>query len=211
EAAIQKAVRKTYAIESEAGERIFLRATNGVVLATGSFAMNRPMVRHYAPNYAGAMALGTVGCDGAGIRLGQTAGASRGEGERVPAWRTITSPTAYLRGVVVHSGGRRFLSEDVYIGRMGEQIAALPDRKGWIVFDKPIYREAWKATVPNFKPGWLPEWLSYGFFGLMNLLTNIKKADTLRELAQKCGFDAESFERSVRSEERRVGRGGRAE
>src|SRR5690606_5940887 len=117
--------------------------------------------------------------------------------ERVSAWRTITPPTAYLRGIVVNSGGRRFVSEDVYLGRMGEQIAALPDRKAWIVFDKPIYREAWKATVPNFKPGWLPEWLSYGFFGLMNLLTNIKKADTLRELAQKCGFDAESFERSV--------------
>jgi 3-oxo-5alpha-steroid 4-dehydrogenase len=197
EAAIQKAVRKTYAIEREAGERVLLRAKNGVVLATGSFAMNRPMVRQYAPNYAGAMALGTVGCDGAGIRLGQTAGAAIGEMERVSAWRTITPPTAFLQGIVVNSDGRRFVSEDVYLGRMGEQIAALPDRKAWIVFDKPLYREAWKATVPTFKPGWLPEWLSYGFFGLMNLLTNTRKGKTLRELAQQCGFNADNFEQSV--------------
>jgi 3-oxo-5alpha-steroid 4-dehydrogenase len=197
EPVIQRAARKTYALEREAGQRMLIRAKRGVVLSTGSFAMNKPMVRQYAPNYAGAMALGTIGCDGAGIRLGQTAGAAVGEMERVSAWRAISPPTAYVRGIVVNSKGQRFVSEDVYLGRMGEQIAALPDRKAWLVFDKPIYREAWKATVPTFKPGWLPEWLSYGLFGLMNLLTNTRKGKTLHELAQQCGFSADNFEKTV--------------
>lgn len=207
EPVIQRAARATYAIEREAGERVLVRAKRGVVLATGSFAVNKPMVRQYAPNYAGAMALGTVGCDGAGIRLGQTAGAAVGEMERVSAWRTISPPIAYVRGMVVNSEGKRFVSEDVYLGRMGEQIAALPDRKAWIVFDKPIHREAWKATVPTFKPGWLPEWLSYGLFGLMNLLTNTRKGNTLRELAQKCGFNADNFELAVSDYNRMIERG----
>ncbi|MDB6061018.1 MAG: hypothetical protein JWM78_1121 [Verrucomicrobiaceae bacterium] len=197
EPVIQRAARKTYAIEREAGERILIRAKKGVVLSTGSFAMNRPMVQHYAPNYAGAMALGTISCDGAGIRLGQTAGGAIGEMERVSAWRSISPPTAFVKGIVINSQAQRFVSEDVYLGRMGERIAALPDRKAWLIFGKPVYGEAWKAVIPTFKPGWLPEWLSYGLFQLINLSSNTKKGKTLHELAQKLGVDAAKFEKTV--------------
>ncbi|WP_028079101.1 FAD-binding protein [Solimonas soli] len=197
EPVIQWAARKTAALEQNDGQRLLIRARRGVVLSTGSFAMNRPMVRHYAPNYAGAMALGSVGCDGAGIRLGQTAGGAVGEMERVSAWRSISPPTAFVKGVAVSSGGERFVSEDVYLGRMGERIAALPDRKALLIVDKPLYREAWKNVLPTFEKGWLPEWLSYGFTLLINLLTNTRKGKTLAELAQKCGIPAANLERTV--------------
>ncbi|MDB5985944.1 MAG: FAD-binding protein [Nevskia sp.] len=197
EPAIQWAARKSAPLEQGFGERILIRARRGVVLSTGSFAMNRPMVRHYAPNYAGAMALGSVGCDGAGIRMGQTAGGAIGEMERVSAWRSISPPTAFVKGVAVTSNGERFVSEDVYLGRMGERIAALPDRKAWLIVDKPLYRESWKNTVPTFEKGWLPEWLSYGLMLLINLLTNTRKGRTLAELAKKCGVPPTNLERTV--------------
>lgn len=207
EPAIQWAARKAARLERDAGERLLIRARRGVVLSTGSFAMNRPMVRHYAPNYAGAMALGSVACDGAGIRMGQTAGGAIAEMERVSAWRSISPPTAFVKGVVVNQRGERFVSEDCYLGRMGERISVQPERKAWLIVDRPLYGEAWKNTIPTFKPGWLPEWLSYGFSLLVNLLVNTRKGRTLAALADKCGIPVSALQQTVDDYNRGVAQG----
>jgi 3-oxo-5alpha-steroid 4-dehydrogenase len=207
EPVIQWAARRALRLESEYGQRALIRARHGVVLSTGSFAMNRPMVKHYAPNYGGAMALGTVGCDGSGIRLGQTAGGAIGEMERVSAWRSISPPTAFVKGVAVNALGERFVSEDCYLGRMGERISVQPGRKAWLIVDRPLYRESWKNTLPTFKAGWVPEWLSYGFTLLINLLTNTRTGRSLSDLAAKCGIPADNLERTVGEYNRAVSEG----
>ena len=51
-----------------------VRARAGVVLSTGGFIFNREMVARHAPKYLRNFRLGTSGCDGSGIRLGQSAG-----------------------------------------------------------------------------------------------------------------------------------------
>lgn len=208
EPAIQWARRKAAPIEQRAGQRTLIRARRGVVLSTGSFAMNRPMIQHHAPNYAGAtMALGSVGCDGAGIRMGQTAGGAVAEMERVSAWRSISPPTDFVRGIVINQRGERFVPEDCYLGRMGERISVQPDRKAWLIIDRALYKTGWKAAIPSFKPGWLPEWLSYSVPLMINLLINNKKAHSLDALAVKIGVPIECLRKTIADYHGGVGQG----
>src|SRR5207248_635624 len=104
------------------GIRRLIRARRGVVLSTGSFAFNRDMVRTYAPEYDGAIPLGTAGCDGSGIRLGQSVGGTTGEMNTVSAWRWTSPPLAFVEGIIVDKTGRRFVEEDAYSARIGLRI-----------------------------------------------------------------------------------------
>jgi 3-oxo-5alpha-steroid 4-dehydrogenase len=127
--------------------------------------------------------------------------------ERVSAWRSISPPTAFVKGIAVNALGERFVSEDCYLGRMGERISVQPERKAWLIVDRPLYRESWKNIAPTFKPGWVPEWLSYGLTLLINLLTNTRHAKTLAALAVKCGIPPASLESTAAQYNRAVGEG----
>ena len=66
--------RRALAIELAAAKPRLVRARGGVVLSTGGFIFNRAMVSRHAPQYLRNFRLGTAGCDGSGIRLGQSVG-----------------------------------------------------------------------------------------------------------------------------------------
>lgn len=104
------------ALEREHARPLRIRARNGVIVSTGSFAFNREMVAQYAPKYREAMPLGTLGCDGSGIRLGQSVGGVTDCMHSVTAWRSISPPITFVEGMVVNREGRRFVNEDAYLG-----------------------------------------------------------------------------------------------
>ena len=79
------------------------------MLSTGGFIFNREMVARYAPKYLRNFRLGTSGCDGSGIRLGESAGGEAARLERVSAWRFINPPLAWARGMIVDSTRRALL------------------------------------------------------------------------------------------------------
>ncbi len=79
-----------------------IRAERGVVLSTGGFIHNQQLVERHAPNYREGWPIGAAGCDGSGLRLGQSVG-GRAQGlSNVSAWRFIT-PLCLAEG----DGGQR--------------------------------------------------------------------------------------------------------
>jgi 3-oxo-5alpha-steroid 4-dehydrogenase len=186
------AIKEYDNLEKSAGRRKLIRARRGVILSTGSFAFNREMVRQYAPGYIGAAPAASAGCDGSGIRLGQTAGGALDRMHVVSAWRWISPPLSFLQGIIVDKGGRRFVEEDSYSGRLGERIGEHRDHTAYLIIDRRSYIDAWKEASP-LRSRILLESVPI----VRTLMLNCKKGKTLGELAAHYGLPADVLERTV--------------
>ena len=180
-----RTLKQISALEETEGVPYRIKARQGVILATGSFAFNRAMLSRYAPNYINAMPVGTVGCDGSGIRLGQSVGGAVSHMERVSAWRSIAPPTSFVKGVVVNAQGQRFVAEDIYLGHLGRLIVEQENDRAWVIIDKSGIKNAFIEALPRMNDNWL----SFGAPLLLNLLLSLKKSSTLAGLAKTCGID----------------------
>src|SRR5690606_9225738 len=107
-------------LESRFGETRRIRARHGVILSTGGFAYNLELLGRYQPffarNYKALMRLGSMGCDGSGIMLGQSVGGGVDRMDSLYAARNIAPPASLLDGILVNAEGRRFMSEESYSG-----------------------------------------------------------------------------------------------
>jgi 3-oxo-5alpha-steroid 4-dehydrogenase len=186
------AIKEYEKLESSAGQRKLIRARRGVILSTGSFAFNREMVQQYAPGYIGAAPAATAGCDGSGIRLGQTAGGVLDRMQVVSAWRWISPPLSFLQGIIVDKSGRRFVEEDSYSGRLGEKIGEHRDHTAYLIIDRRSYIDAWKEASP-LRSRILLESLPI----VRTLMLNCRKGKTLGELAAHYNLPADVLERTV--------------
>jgi 3-oxo-5alpha-steroid 4-dehydrogenase len=186
------AIKQHERLERDAGQRRLIRARRAVILATGSFSYNQDMVRHYAPGYVPAMPVGTAGCDGSGIRLGQTVGGVTAQMQTVSAWRWISPPLSFVEGIIVDRDGKRFVEEDSYSGRLGEQIGEHRGHTAYLILDRRSYRRAWKETSP-----FQGRFLVMGLPILLTLLRNCRKGRTLDDVAAYYGVPAESLLRTV--------------
>jgi 3-oxo-5alpha-steroid 4-dehydrogenase len=125
----------------------FIHARGGVILSTGGFIFNREMVARHAPQYLRNFRLGTSGCDGSGVRLGESVGGASSRLERISAWRFINPPLAWARGMIVDTTGRRFCNEEVYGARLGFEMCEHHDSRAWLIIDSTIRREALREAV----------------------------------------------------------------
>ena len=189
-----KAAAKARKIEQEYGEILYIKANRGVVLTTGSFSFNREMVRHYAPKYGGALALGTISCDGSGVLLGQSVGGAVGYMDSVTAWRTISPSEEFVKGLVVNNAGKRFIPEDSYLGHLGKAIVDQDKSQAWLVIDASTYWHAYKEVIPKMGD---EGYLEFKAPLLINLLINSTRGKTLSVLAKKIGVDAEGLKSEV--------------
>ena len=158
-----------------------VRARGGVVLSTGGFIFNRAMVSQHAPAYLKNFRLGTSGCDGSGIRLGQSVGGEAARMERVTAWRFINPPLAWARGMIVDAEGGRFCNEEVYGAKLGYEMCEHHDGRAWLIIDSTIRREAIREAM--FGGLW-------GFQkvpALVLMFASAKRASTMEALARKIG------------------------
>jgi 3-oxo-5alpha-steroid 4-dehydrogenase len=195
----ERAIADAYALETEVAGRRLIRARAGVVLATGGFIYETPMLdRFAAPNCAAnAMALvrvGTMGCSGAGIRLGMSVGGAVGKMDNVMLGRSMAPPAALLEGVIVNAAGRRLVNEDIYAGFLGDALCRQPSAKAWLVLDSASLRRVLAQTMPsgdgNFYILKLPN--------LANLLFGgTRRGRTLEALAGRCGIDADGLAAEV--------------
>ncbi|WP_028080192.1 FAD-binding protein [Solimonas soli] len=134
-------------IETAQGDRALVRAQRGVVLSTGGFIFNRAMVAQHAPKYTMTMRLGATGCDGSGIRLGQSVGASVARLDKVSAWRFINPPSVWPQGIAVDAGGERFCNEQVYGAKLGVQMCEQHGGRAWLIIDKALRRKAIREAL----------------------------------------------------------------
>jgi 3-oxo-5alpha-steroid 4-dehydrogenase len=186
------AIKQYEMLEKSNGQRKLIRARRGVVLSTGSFAFNRDMMRKYAPGYADTMPAASAGCDGSGMRLGQTAGGTLAQMHVVSAWRWISPPLSFLEGIIVDKSGRRFVEEDSYSGRLGEKIGEHRNHTAYLIIDRHSYVAAWKES---FLSG--ARFLFEGLPTVRTLLLNCKKGKTLKAVAAHYQLPADALERTA--------------
>ncbi|WP_321393828.1 FAD-binding protein [Emcibacter sp.] len=181
----EKLVQQANAISERDGKARFIQIKKAAILAAGGYIHNRKMVQQYAPEFSGAIPLGSIGCDGSGIRLGQTVGAMVGCMDNISAWRIIQPPAAMATGIIVNGKGERFIAEDCYGGTIGHHIARHHDGAAYIILDATLRRQVLFQALPG--RGKL--FRLQGAPALMGLFLSSRKAGSLEELARKCGMD----------------------
>src|SRR5260221_2645021 len=133
-------------LESQIAATRRIRARRGVILATGGFAYNLAMMRKYQPffaaNYRALMRLGSAGCDGSGMALGQSVGGAVNLMDKGYSARKVAPPNALLDGILVNEAGRRFVNEDAYSGLLGLAIARQSNGKAWLILPATSFRTA---------------------------------------------------------------------
>lgn len=123
------------------GETFAVRARRGVIVACGGFTMNNEMLLEYAPQVTKGPVrpLGTPYNDGAGIRLGQSAGAATQAMDGVIATASFYPPGQLVKGILVNARGTRFVAEDSYHGRTADFVMEQPGGKAYLIVDSEIF------------------------------------------------------------------------
>lgn len=190
---LKKALKKleeAKALEAKR-ETIYIRAHKGVLLSAGGFIFNSDMVNHYAPKYARGYPLGTEGDNGAGIRLGQTAGGVADNMDRITAWRFINPPLSFARGFIVNRDGKRFVNEMVYGATLGVEMTEHHGGEAWMILDKALIKQA-LSDVSGKKALNFQKALTQ-----LNARFGAKKGKTIDALAQKIGVDAAGLQKQL--------------
>ena len=136
------------------GTNQIIRARGGVVLTAGGFIFNRDMVTdHCAEALRCNMPIGTPFDDGRGIRMGEGAGGAVVGLDRVEVGIPFTPPRSLVRGIVVNAEGRRFINEDTYAGRLGQEFLLRQDGQVYFLHDDSTFA----VNIAGYKPTWVAE------------------------------------------------------
>lgn len=116
-------------------------ARHGVLLATGGFAMDAQMLAEHLPVMAreDVYVVGGAYSDGAGIRLGRSAGGTTTRMDAQLITSPLYPPEGYLKGVLVNQRGDRFIAEDSYHARTSQAIIDQPDHVAYLIVDTAMY------------------------------------------------------------------------
>ena len=196
----QQAIDDCRAFEAQVNAPKRIRARSGVILSTGGFINNLDMLgRHrdfLAKSYLGIQRLGSMGCDGSGIALGQSVGGDTGYMDKMFLGRSITPPDAFVYGVIVNASGKRFVNEDAYNAFVGNAISDQPNGKAYLILDRDHF---WRGINQSLFPG-KGMFLMWGAPALINVtLGGTRRAKTLQALAKKCGIDPAGLEATIRN------------
>lgn len=179
------------ALEQSQSRRLLVRARRGVVLSTGGFIFNRQMLTQHAPKYLNTMRLGATGCDGSGIRLGQSVGGSTARLDKVSAWRFINPPGPWPQGLVVNQQASRFCNEQVYGAKLGVAMCEQPGGRAWLVLDRKLRRQAIREAL--FGGLW-----AFQSIPALVLMLRAARGKTAAALAGRLGLPGAALESSIR-------------
>ncbi len=190
-----KRCRRTLSrIEQRSGETRWVRARSGVALTAGGFVYNREMVEQYAPKFRPGMPLGTTGCSGDGILLGQSAGGAVHKMDQVSAWRFINPPEAMVKGVLVDRTGARYVNERLYGAQVGRTMVEEHNGEGLLIIDQKIWDEARAQCRRGTGIHWFQQAPA-----LINLYANRRVSDSIAGLAKAARIDPAGLEATVAS------------
>ena len=171
------------------GSELNIRASRGVVLATGSFAYNEAMVAQYAPRIAGRPAASIEQHDGRAIQMAQALGADLAHMDATEV-AIFADPQQLVRGILVNSRGQRYVAEDTYPGRIGQLTLYHQDNTAYLIIDGEAQEEAMNSLSPQLmmRP---PTWV----------------AETVAELENEIGLAPGSLQATVAAYNAGAGRG----
>lgn len=161
-----------------------------VVLAAGGFAFDHDMLSRHAPAFQQIRPLGTRGDDGAGIRLGVSAGGATDHLDRISAWRLLTPPSALIEGITVGVDGARIANEDLYGATHCDIMIRDFGGRGFLILDSGIWGRARAQSRDQAE--------SILLLQIASLFTiGHRKATTLAGLAGKLGVSATGLQATV--------------
>ncbi|PZR44630.1 MAG: hypothetical protein DI537_61325, partial [Stutzerimonas stutzeri] len=195
----ERAIADCAALEARSTARRRFRARSGVILSTGGFVYNLAMVEAHRPllarSYEGLLRLGSMGCDGSGIALGEAAGGAVDLMDRFFLGRPLAPPETFIYGLMVNTAGERFINEDAYQSLFGDRLAEQPGGgQAWLILDA---RRFWRGIRQSLFPG-KGLFMLWGAPALLNIaLGGTRRAGTLRRLARRIGVDPAGLEKTV--------------
>lgn len=179
-------------LEREHAQPRLVRARRGVVLSTGGFIFNPQMMREHGAKYLRNFKVGATGCDGTAIRLGNTIGAASGQLNQVSAWRFLSPPLCWPKGIVVNKQGRRFCNEEVYGATLGAPLCEEHEGDGWLILDRRLRRQAlWETLRGGY-------WWFQTIPALL-LMLGARKGRTVQALAQASAMDPAALAQALAS------------
>ena len=174
-------------------------ACKGVILSAGGFIFNKEMVKKHNPIFLRCLPLGTYGDDGAGIRLGESAGGFTAYMDKMSAWRFYVPPEALMQGVLVDKQGHRVCAEDLYGGKQGEYVVN-HGGYAYLIIDSDTYKEAVSHLGDQCAS-----------FQKLTQIPSIrltrKKASSIDKLAGKLGMPAKALEDTMSKYNEIAGKG----
>ncbi|MFF3573310.1 FAD-binding protein [Nocardia jiangxiensis] len=162
-------------------------ARSGVILSTGGHGFNRALVDRHAPAWSAIEALGTVGDDGAALRLGAVVDARTAKLGAMSGWRFIAPPSGFMEGIVVDGDGVRFVNEQLYGATMTTPMVEEHGARAFLIVDSATWRRA-RGQLRSQTAFFHAPQMAY-LFGP----TGHVKAGTLAELATKIGISPKSL------------------
>jgi 3-oxo-5alpha-steroid 4-dehydrogenase len=202
----ERAIAKCRELEARVDATRRIRARAGVILSTGGYIYNLDMLDRYRPllarSYTGLLRLGSMGCDGSGIELGQSVGGKTRFMDRYFLGRPLAPPEAFIYGLMVNVRGERFINEDAYQSLFGDKLVEQPEEgRASLILD---HKQFWKGVKQSLFPG-------KGLFKLWGApaLLNIAKGGTrrgrnLQTLASNAGIDPVGLEKTIADHNRRA-------
>ncbi|NBG92396.1 FAD-binding protein [Pseudomonas sp. 9.1(2019)] len=184
--------QKISRLERDHGHPVLVRARRGVILSTGGFIFNRDLIREHAPKFRRNFKVGATGCDGSGLRLGQSVGGKSERLSRVSAWRFINPPFCWPKGIVVNAQGQRFCNEEVYGATLGQPLCEEQGGQAWLVLDARLRKQAIRQALFG---GY---WWFQSLPALALMLLRVRKGDNPDRLAQVCGMQSGELSSSLR-------------
>lgn len=183
--------REASAIEQATAKPRLIRARQGVILSTGGHVYNPELIAEHAPAYQLGWKIGGAGCDGSGLRLGQSVGAQAQGLGAVSGWRFITPPYSWPKGLVVNARGERFCNEQVYGAKLGYEMIQHQGGKAWLLLDGSL---RWRSVRECLFGGL---WAFQSLPALALMFKFVTKGATLEALASKIGADAAMLRATV--------------
>lgn len=174
--------QKITQLEHDHARPTLVRARRGVILSTGGFIFNRELIKDHAPKFRRNFKVGATGCDGSGLRLGQSVGACSERLSRVSAWRFINPPYCWPKGIVVNTDGQRFCNEEVYGATLGQPLCEEQGGKAWLILDARLRKQAIRQALFG---GY---WWFQSVPALALMLLKVRKGQTPEQLASTCGM-----------------------
>lgn len=185
------------------GEELFT-SRGGVVLATGGFSRGQDLLRIFAPEQLNALPYGGLGNTGDGLRMAWKLGAGMADMSFVSGTYGSHPETTvdfqelltayYMGAIVVNQNGRRFTDESQSYKKLGRDVVEQPEGLGFEIFDNSVREQS--------EPG-----VSLKDIGELERRGHVHRADTLEELAEIAGIDAQALVQTVAEYNRAVAEG----
>lgn len=202
-------------VKAESGGESHEYYGRNVVLTTGGYAANAEFFRTVTPNAPPLFSTASPASEGEGIQAAERIGARFHNAEKYnvslggietainsgrvdywDAWAGVFS-SAYrtTREIYLNDDGHRFMNEDEARADVRERaVMAEKNWRFWVVFDERALRESYEHHEPLVR-----QWLTAAHVRTCAASRGhfFHTAPTLRELAARCGMNAENCEHSV--------------